>query len=170
MHVFASLIAVSLSGILFDSGENEEQWDHAAVVYAEIKAVDVERRNEDAKGYRIASEHHVVTIRPLASLAGTIDTSVVTEVRSIVVFGFGRGVMEEPPTPGSKALVVLHRFDGQFSIFDGAVGYLPGHMPIVEVKDFSDPKVAEAIEMIGKLRAANRAREAQTKAEAASKK
>jgi hypothetical protein len=165
MQIVVLTCALALGGITTSDGTERGYWNSTGVVYCEIMKVEVMREIVEINGQSASSSTTKVVLKPIATLAGTIDPSSPSTIRADAEFGVGWSAMYEPPAEGSKAVVVIDRYENQFSIPNGGVLYMPNKRAIMEVNAFDDPKVTETIENLRKLRSQQHEKAEQTKAE-----
>jgi hypothetical protein len=168
MQTITLVCALALGGIITSDGTERGYWNSTGVVYCEIVKVEVVHKVSEINGHPAPSSTITVVLKPIATLAGTIDPSTQSTIRAYAEFGFGWSAMLDPPTEGSKAVVVIDRYEKGFSIPNGGVLYMPDKVAITEVKDFDDPKVTKTIDNLRKLRGRQR-EEAEQKAVAQKK-
>lgn len=150
MQNIAIVCALALGGIITNDGTERGYWNSTVVVYCDIVKVDIVQKATEINGHAALSQTTTVVINPIATLAGTIDPSSSPTIRAYAEFGIG---LSDPPTEGSKAVVVIQRYENQYSIPNGGVCYMPNKIAITEVKNFEDPKVAAIIENLRELHA-----------------
>ncbi len=158
-------------------GKLARYWDFASVVYAEVTDIAREERdrnipNQDYGSFRIE-------LKPIATLAGTLDPAYMGEIHTGASIGSEISVILKTPAKGAKVLVVIERINWNdqeyFGIPNGGATFFPqdksGHRPcLIEVTGFDDPKVTETIEKLRKLRGKQREEAEQKAAEKKSSK
>ena len=159
---FISILGLAHYLAIISPEPDESFWCGASVVYADV--VDV--KPDEYQGM-------LILLKPYATLSGNFDAAFHGEIpaHAIVNRGFADvSVIRTAPTKGSKVLAVILdtiTAKGQqiYLVPNGNVKFVPGHVGIVEVTGFDDPKVTEMIENLRQLRGKQREEAEKAKAE-----
>ncbi len=149
------LIAVcwlrAAEGALPAIGDDPRIWENHSLVYAMVKDIE-----EGEPG------HFTVTLSPMATLSGTFDCGLHSEIVSPLSTWMMVSSIKAAPERGDKVLAVVRpkSVEGEddtgadeYLITASLVTFMPGGSALVKVTGFEDPVVAEVLEKIRETRA-----------------
>jgi hypothetical protein len=144
--MLVSLPAMTLAGLGTDSGEEPGYWNTHSMIFAEV--VGVERITHG--DYKHGTHH--LQVRPKATLTGSFDSSRLPTLELSAWFGGFDCNHLTPPTKGRYIVAVIRKDVGEYFLASSILKFMPDGNDFVEVKDFSDPLVAEIFHKVQAIR------------------
>ena len=143
LAVFVAMLRIASLCPIIDVNPSEIFWHAGAVVYAEVADV----KPDESSGI-------LIRLKPFATLSGQLDPAFQGEIPAHAIidsYSIKTSEIKKAPAKGAMVLAVVvdtRTADGTqiYWVPNGQVKFLAGHVGIVEVKGFDDPKVTETIE------------------------
>jgi hypothetical protein len=130
------------------SGKEAEVWAQyeLSVVVARVDRV--------AAGARYETGTHLITMTPLATLAGLFDPSLYPEVAVATWIGEMGTSIHRAPAPGVVVIAVIGKNEGNRVVLAENFSFMPDSCPLVVVTGLDDPRIIETLRKIRLARAA----------------
>jgi hypothetical protein len=124
-------------------GADDAYWQTHSLVFAALTGTSTPPVN---------AQPTEITLRPKLRLSGTLDPGKLPEFKAKVdSANFGESF--KIPAVGSMVLVLVVHDENGYSVPTTKPKFMPGdHWPIVEVKDFTDPRVLDTLKAVQELR------------------
>ncbi len=139
-------LRIASAGLLTHTGEEPEFWTTHSVIFAEV--IEVEKLPSDE--FRQGS--HRLQVRPKATLTGNFDSARMPNLELGAWFVAFDCTCLSPPAKGRYIVAVIQKQDGDYFVEASLLTFMPKGAGLVEVKDFSDPLVAEVMNNLQVLR------------------
>lgn len=140
LTVVFGLQMLATAGVRTEGGTDLTFWSTHSVIYGRVLSAFGEN-----------SWECVVEIVPYATFTGSFDAALHRTIKAKMYVG--RTDMVTRPPINQNVILVLFHVEEDYCVSPSRLLFMPEMKAVLEVKDLSDPKVANIIEVLRELRA-----------------